>query len=130
MTNDVIASDIPRDVFTWLEQLTQKIAEDNEANGFWDEAGNPLVIPTKLALIHSEISEALEGHRKQYQDEHLPQYASFEVELADAVIRILDICGHEGINLLPIIMEKLRYNRQRQDHKPAERYGTEHGKKY
>jgi hypothetical protein len=43
-----------------------------------------------LALIHSEISEALEGERKDLMDDKLPHRKMAEVELVDAIIRILD----------------------------------------
>ncbi len=71
-----------------------------------------------LALIHSEISEALEGARKGKVDEHLPQYSSEVVELADAMIRILDYAaGHGHFELAAALIDKLEYNAQRADHK-------------
>lgn len=74
-------------------------------------------IPEKLCLIHSEISEAMEGARKGLKDDHLPGRSMLEVELADAVIRILDLSGYLGLNLADAIVEKLAYNQQRADHK-------------
>jgi|SRR5579872_3766861 len=74
-----------------------------------------------LALIHSEISEALEGERKDLMDDHLPHRRMAEVELADAVIRILDYCGAFGYDLEGAFWEKLEYNRTRADHKPENR---------
>jgi NTP pyrophosphatase (non-canonical NTP hydrolase) len=75
----------------------------------------------KIALIHSEVSEALEGLRKDKQDEHLPNRKSIEVELADAVIRIADLAGALGLDLGGAIAEKMAYNAQRADHKPEAR---------
>lgn len=51
---------------------------------------NPLLVPTKLCLIHSEISEAMEGHRKDQPDDKLPHRKMVEVELADAAARYAD----------------------------------------
>lgn len=82
-----------------------------------------------LCLIHSEISEAMEGERKSLMDDHLPHRSMAEVELADAVIRIADYCGRWGYDLGGAIMEKLEYNRHRADHKPENRL-KENGKKF
>lgn len=87
------------------------------------------VVAQKLCLIHSEISEAMEGHRKGLQDDKLPHRPMMEVELADAVIRISDLCGAMGYDLGGAIAEKLAYNAQRADHKPENR-AKDGGKKY
>ena len=52
-----------------------------------------------------------------------------EVELADAVIRICDICGGLGLDLEGAIYEKLEYNKNRADHKIENRL-SENGKKF
>lgn len=87
------------------------------------------VVGTKLALVHSETSEALEGHRKGKMDDHLPHRPAIEVELADAVIRIGDLAGKLGLDLGGAVVEKMGYNAQRADHKPGHRQ-AEGGKKY
>ena len=75
-----------------------------------------------LCLIHSEISEALEALRKgNPPDEHCPTYTSLEVELADAVIRIMDFAGLRGLDFAGAIRAKMEYNKTR-DYK--------HGKKF
>lgn len=69
-----------------------------------------------LALIHSEISEALEGERKDLMDDKLPHRRMAEVELADTIIRILDYAGAFGYDLQGAFDEKLAYNQTRKDH--------------
>lgn len=87
------------------------------------------LVAQKLCLIHSEVSEAMEGHRKGLADDKLPHRSMVEVELADAVIRIADLAGALGLDLGGAIAEKLEYNRKRPDHKPENRK-AEGGKKY
>jgi len=82
-----------------------------------------------LCLVHSEISEAMEGHRKGSMDTHLTHRPMFEVELADALIRIFDIAGAMNLDLSGALVEKLEYNESRADHKPENR-AKEGGKAY
>jgi len=72
---------------------------------------------TCIALMHSELSEALEGVRKDANDDHLPHLKSVDVELGDCVIRICDFAGKKTIDLGGAIIEKMRYNLHREDHK-------------
>lgn len=103
--------------------------------GWWHDlcSGESLIgkrnIGEMLCLIHSEISEAMEGHRKGLQDDKLPHRPGVEVELADAVIRIADLAGAMNLDLGGAIAEKLAYNRSRADHRPENRK-AEGGKKY
>lgn len=76
---------------------------------------------SRIALIQSEASEALEGVRKDKMDDHLPHLPSVDVEMADVVIRIADFCYANGIDLERAILEKLEYNASRADHKPENR---------
>lgn len=93
------------------------------AAGWWLKVDPraPHVVPAKLCLIHSEISEAMEGDRKGLMDDHLPHRPMIEVELADAVIRIADLAGALNLDLGGAIAEKMAYNARRADHKPAAR---------
>jgi NTP pyrophosphatase (non-canonical NTP hydrolase) len=72
-------------------------------------------------LVVSEIAEGMEGHRKGKHDEHLPQFKSLTVELADAMIRIFDLAGALDLNLAEALVEKRRYNATRVDHTHAAR---------
>lgn len=90
---------------------------------------NDALFPTRIALCHSELSEALEGHRRDLEDEHIAGRLSSEIELADAVIRIFDLAGAMGYELGSAIEAKLAYNAQRVDHRHAHRV-TKGGKKY
>jgi hypothetical protein len=90
---------------------------------------NDALFPTRIALCHSELSEALEGHRKGLMDDKLPHRPMAEVELADTAIRVFDLAGAMGYDLGAAIAEKLAYNRQRADHTHAARL-AEGGKKY
>lgn len=74
-----------------------------------------------IALIHSELSEALEAVRKNTMDDKLVQWKGEEIEMADAVIRIFDYCEGHGLNLGEAIMAKLFVNYSRADHKPENR---------
>lgn len=69
-----------------------------------------------LCLIHSEISEAMEGERKNLMDDKLPHRKMAEVELADALIRILDYSAGFGYDIGGAVIEKLEFNSTRQDH--------------
>ena len=82
-----------------------------------------------LCLIHSEISEAMEGERKDLMDDHLPHRKMAEVELADAIIRILDYGGAFGYDIEGAINEKMEYNKYRADHKRENR-SKDGGKKF
>ena len=74
-----------------------------------------------LALIHSEISEALEGERKDLMDDKLPHRKMAEVELADVLIRVFDYAGAFGYDLDGAVAEKRAFNAQRADHKAESR---------
>lgn len=88
----------------------------------------PISVPAELMKVVSELSEAMEGDRKDLMDTHLPHRPAVEVELADAVIRIANLAGCLGLDLGGAILEKMDYNGARPDHKPEARAAG--GKRY
>lgn len=93
-----------------INNLAMEIREINRANGWnvtvltdWD---GPYKVPAILALIHSEVSEALEAFRIRDRE-------NFAEELADIIIRVLDCAPGFGIDIEQELQKKLDKNRQR-----------------
>jgi NTP pyrophosphatase (non-canonical NTP hydrolase) len=114
--------------------LNEYARECHEANQHWwhDPVTGKRLDRNKgelLCLIHSEISEAMEGERKGLMDDKLPHRPMAEVELADALIRIFDYAGAFGYDLEGAVREKRAYNANRADHKAEARLAAG-GKKW
>lgn len=119
-----------------VRELQDHIYAGNVKAGWWTnlETGelkpkaNVTEILAKMMLMVSELAEACEGARKGLMDDKLPHRPMMEVEFADAIIRILDTAGHEGLDVAGAIQEKLEFNAVRPDHKIENRL-AEGGKK-
>lgn len=105
-----------------INETVEAVHKNAVDKGFWDK---PSGIGTLIALVHSELSEALEEVRKGkpenliYFKDSKPE--GMPIELADAVIRIMDICGYYGIDLEDVIRIKHQYNQTRE---------RKHGKRF
>lgn len=118
---------------TSIKRLQRRAHEAAVDKGWWDDClmqgkyPHPLEISNKINLIHAEVSESTEELRKghccyeMYTDEGRPAGEDGEpekpeglvVELADAVIRIFDLCGKMGWDLEGAILAKMDYNKTR-----------------
>lgn len=86
-----------------INDLCQEAYAIAKSKGWHDE---PRETGTLLALIHSEVSEALEADRRGDKE-------NFAEELADTCIRVFDLCGSMGIDLEKAIMQKMERNKGR-----------------
>lgn len=109
-----------------LTEQGRRIHGIARAKGFYDRPHN---LVEHLALMHSEISEALEELRKPPQPglaittQHVyfeldkdgrDKPEGFVVELADALIRILDTMTYVGVDIDAVVKLKVDYNEGRE----------------
>lgn len=96
-----------------IHELQDRAYSTNESKGF-HESSEDLNIPCKLMLVVSELSEALEEYRNNkpayYLNDNSKKPEGVGVEIADAVIRLADICGILKIDLNEMINLKMDYN--------------------
>ena len=98
-----------------IRQLQTEVHENAVEHGWWDEERE---FGTLIALCHSELSEALEESRNGHDlnETYLGENGKLEgvpSELADIVIRIMDMCERYGIDLQDIIERKHEFNKNR-----------------
>jgi len=107
-----------------LTVLSAALHQSAERRGFWEDGVTDDVIIRKLMSAVSELGEAYEGLRKRGLnacDEHCPARTNFEVELADTMIWLLDLCGALRIDIGSVLADKATFNETR---------GNKHGKRF
>lgn len=102
-----------------IDAKAKEVYENAKIKGWWDDPNRNT--GELIALMHSELSEALEAERTDAKDAHLPVFSGVAVELADCLIRIFDFCAARNIPLGAAIEAKIEYNKMRP---------YKHGKKF
>ena len=96
-----------------FKTISKMINDWATEKGFWPDDGRNM--GEIFALIHSEVSEAFEAtrHKVSVKDEQCPDFTNLEVELADIIIRIMDLACAEGLRVSEALFAKMQYNEGR-----------------
>jgi len=90
-----LGTKLETEMYVNYDKYATEIHEWNKEVGWWDDPDE--CIHQKVMLMVTEVAEATEGERKDQMDDHLPSRKQAEVELADTLIRVLDIGGKFSI---------------------------------
>lgn len=95
-----------------LRKLQEDINQTSRNKGWWDKAVN---WGEQIALMHSELSEALEAYRVgNPPDDKIPEFSGMEAEFADVIIRILNVAQQENLDVIGAMVAKAEMNKTRE----------------
>ena len=101
--------DISEALPAYINSLAYAVHATATLKGWWDKDRG---IAEMIALCHSELSEALEACRKPQMElsEHIPKFTALEEEIADTIIRLLDMGYSQQCQIGEAIIAKMKYN--------------------
>jgi NTP pyrophosphatase (non-canonical NTP hydrolase) len=94
-----------------FDAVAQEVNHIAIEKGWWESERNEGEL---IALMHSELSEALEVIRNgNPPDDTIPEFTGVEAELADVIIRIMDMAAAKGYRVGEAVVAKINYNKNR-----------------
>lgn len=109
-----------KDVCKVIDDLVDRVYNTAKSKGWHD---SPTTLVERLCLVHSELSEGLEELRNgqdptavyfEHGGDNTKKPCGFPIEMADVVIRVMDLCRYHGVDLRGALAMKMDYNETRQ----------------